>query len=97
MERFLRKRRSSDRPRVDPAQGEASRPDTITETIGSLQKGIYHDCPPKYPASSWKSQMQIFAPNQWTETTVPFCWIREGWKKLRRKAILQEDQKSQII
>jgi hypothetical protein len=52
MERNLRKRRSSDRPRVDPAQGEFSRPDTITETIQSLQKGIYHDCPPKDPASS---------------------------------------------
>ena len=31
-----------------------------------------------------ESQMQLFAPNQWTEVADPCCWIREGWKKLRR-------------
>jgi hypothetical protein len=34
------------------------------------------------------SQMQIFAPNQWTEAADPYFLIREGWKKLRRRAIL---------
>ena len=25
----------------------------------------------------WKSRMQIFTPNQWTETADPCSWIRE--------------------
>jgi hypothetical protein len=29
-------------------------------------EGAYHDCLPKDPTSR-KSQIQIFAPNQWTE------------------------------
>jgi hypothetical protein len=52
MERSLRKRRSSDRPKWDPAQGEVPRPDTITEAMEHSPKGIYHDCPPKDPTSS---------------------------------------------
>jgi hypothetical protein len=47
----------------NPAQGEAPRPDTITEAMECSQKEIYHDCPLKDPKSSWKSQMQIFAPD----------------------------------
>jgi hypothetical protein len=41
-------------------------------------------------------EMQIFAPNQWTEAADPCCWIREGWKNLRRRVILQEGQQSQL-
>jgi hypothetical protein len=73
-------------PKWDPAQGKVPRPDTITEAMEHSQKGIYHNCPPKNPTSSWKSQMQIFAPNQWTETADPCGWTREGWRKLRRRA-----------
>jgi hypothetical protein len=40
---------------------------------------------PKDPRSSWKIQMQIFATNQWTEADDPCCWIREVWKKLKRR------------
>jgi hypothetical protein len=38
-----------------------------------------------------------FAPNHCTEATDPCCVIREGWKKLRRRAILKEEQQSQLI
>jgi hypothetical protein len=69
-------------------KGRPPRTDTITEAMEHSQKGTYPDCPPKDPTSSWKSQMQIFAPNQWIEAADPCCWIREGWKKLRRRAIL---------
>jgi hypothetical protein len=72
------------RPKWDPAQGEVPRPDTITKAMGHSQKEIYRDCPTKDPRSSWKSQMQIVPPNQWTEAADPCCWIRKGWKKLRR-------------
>jgi hypothetical protein len=34
--------------------------------------------PPKDPTSSWKNQMQILAPNQWTEAADPCGWIREN-------------------
>jgi hypothetical protein len=61
------------------------------------QKGTYHDCPTRDPTSSWKSQMQLFASNQWTEAADPCCWVGEGWKKLRRRAILKEDQRSWLI
>jgi hypothetical protein len=65
-------------PKWDPAQGKAPpRPDTINEVMECSQKGIYHDCPLKDPTISWKSQMQIFTPNQWTEAADPFGWIRE--------------------
>ena len=43
----------------------------------SSQKGTYHDHIQEDPRSSWKSQMQIFAPNQWTEAADPPGWIRE--------------------
>jgi hypothetical protein len=42
------------------------------------QKGTYHDYPLENPTSSWKSQMKIFAPNQWTEDADPCGWIRES-------------------
>jgi hypothetical protein len=68
IEESLRKRRSSDRPKLgSSAQEEASRPDTLTEAMECSQKGAYHDCPLKDPTSSCKNQMQIFALNQWTE------------------------------
>jgi hypothetical protein len=51
------------------------------------QKGT-HDCPLKDPTSSWKYSMQIFAQNQWTEVANLCCWIRESWKKLRRRSTL---------
>jgi len=75
MEKSLRKRRLSDRPKVG-AQREAPRPDTISEAMGRSQKETYYDYSPKDPTSSWKSQMQICAPNQWTEAADPSGWIR---------------------
>jgi hypothetical protein len=39
MERSLRKRRSGTGPKQDPAQGEASKPETIAEAMEHLQKG----------------------------------------------------------
>jgi len=63
-------------PKWDPAQREAQRPDTIIEAMECSQKGVYHDCPPTDPTSSWKSQIQICAPKQWTEAADPCGWIR---------------------
>jgi hypothetical protein len=41
------------------------------------QTGTYHDCPLQDPRSSWKSQMQVFAANQWKEAADPCGWIME--------------------
>ena len=60
------------------------------------KKWTYYDCSLKDPTSSWKIQRQMFSLNPLTEAADPCCWIREGWKKLRR-AILKEDQQSQLI
>jgi hypothetical protein len=51
---------------TSPAQGEAPRPDTITEAMVCSQE-VYPDCLLK----DLTSQMQIFAPNQWTEAADP--------------------------
>ena len=41
------------------------------------KKGTYHVCHLNDQTSSWKSQRQIFASNQWTEAADPCGWIRE--------------------
>ena len=61
-------------------KGRPLRLDTITEAMKHAHKGTYHDCP---LTNSWKSQMQIFAPNQWTEAADHCCWIRERLKEAK--------------
>jgi hypothetical protein len=39
-------------PKWDQAQGDAPRPDTITEAMECSQNQTYHDCPSKGPTSS---------------------------------------------
>ena len=57
----------------DPVQWEVPSPDTITEAMEHPHKGTWHDSTPEDPTNSQKSQMQIFAPNQWTEAANPYC------------------------
>jgi hypothetical protein len=75
-------------PKWDPAQGEVPRPDTITEAMEHSQKETYYDCLPEHPISRWKSQVWIFAPNQWTEAADPVVELGKSWKKLRRTSSL---------
>jgi len=90
MAKRLRKRRFSNRPKGESSSKAAPRPDTITEAWKCSQKGAYHIFPPKDPTSSWKSQMQIFASNQWTEAADPCGQIREKTEEI------EEDQQSQL-
>jgi hypothetical protein len=69
MERSLRKRRAKVRSR----SRRSPKPDTTTAAIEHSQKGIYHDYTPEDTISRSKSQMQIFAHNQWTEAAGPCC------------------------
>ena len=52
MEKTLRKEDPATDLKEDPAQGEASWSDTITEAMDHSQKGIYHGCPSKDPTSN---------------------------------------------
>ena len=53
-------------PKWDSVQGEVPRPDTIIEAMEHTQKETSHECPPEKP-NKQLGQMQIFAPNLWTE------------------------------
>jgi hypothetical protein len=72
-------------PNWDPPQGEIPRPGTITEAMERSQKGTWHDHTPEDWTSSWKRQIQIFVPNQWTEPADPGWWIRERLKESELK------------
>ena len=54
----------------------------------SSQKRSYHDCLLKDPKSSCNSQMQIFAPSQWTEAVDPCSCIRGKLKEGKRRLTL---------
>ena len=48
--------------------------------------GDYHACPPIGPISTWKCQMQILTPNQWTEACDPYYgWIREMLEEVKEE------------
>jgi hypothetical protein len=61
-------------PKQDPPQKEVPRPDTITGAMDCSQTVTYYDYSLKDPTNSWKSQMQIFAPNQLTKAADLCCW-----------------------
>jgi hypothetical protein len=42
-----------------------------------LQRGAYNVWPLRGPTSSWKSQIQILTPSQWTEVKGPWAWTRK--------------------
>jgi hypothetical protein len=44
LEKSLRKKRSSDRPKLRSSSGEATKLDTIADAMVCLQTGAYHDC-----------------------------------------------------
>jgi hypothetical protein len=75
METSLKKRSSSDRPKLIQMK---ERPQGLTLL---LMLWCAHKKGPTMIAlwmtSSWKCQMQIFTPNQWTEAGDPCSWIKE--------------------
>jgi hypothetical protein len=77
MQRSPRKRRSRTGPKWDPAQGEVTRPDTISVAMEYSQKGTCQDSYLEDPPSSWKSEMQIFCLNHGQKQLTPVVELRK--------------------
>jgi hypothetical protein len=69
------KKSSSDRPKVGSSSGGGSKAWHYFWGYGVLTKRDLSWPHSQRPISSWKSQMQIFAPNQWTEDSDTCGWI----------------------
>ena len=86
-EKSLMEMRSSERIKVGPSLGKGPSPYTTSEAMECSQNGAYHDCTPNDPKSSWKSQVQIFTPKQWTEAADPSGSMREKLKEAEEEGI----------
>jgi hypothetical protein len=65
-------------PTWDPSQGEAPRPDTVTDAMLGLQTGAWQGCPLRGPTRQLtETDAYILTPNYWTEVRDPCGSIRE--------------------
>ena len=69
--------RSSEWIKVGPSLGKGPKALHYYWGYEVLTKGGLLWLYPNDPKSNWKSQVQIFTPNQWTEAADPCGWIRE--------------------
>jgi hypothetical protein len=88
IEMSLWKRRSSDRPKVESAQGEASRPVTTTEAMECSRKGPYHDCSLKDPTRAERVSCRYLYPTNGQKLLTPVVELRKTWRKLKRMMTL---------
>jgi hypothetical protein len=72
MKKSMRERTSSDRPKLG-SSSKGSRVLTLLMVLWCACRQE-HGCPLRSPTSSWKDQMQILAPSQWTEARNPHSW-----------------------
>jgi hypothetical protein len=59
-------------------------------------KGTYHDCPPRPNKQLKESNADILHPTNGQKLQTPVVELGKGWKKLRRRMTLWEDQQSQL-
>ena len=80
-------RRYSDRPKVGSSSRCGPRPDTITEAMEHLQKGTYHDCPPKIQQAAERVRCRYLYPINGQNMLKPVVELEKTWKKLRRATL----------
>ena len=71
-------------PTWDPSQGEAPRPDTITDAMVCLQTGTYHDCSTKVQQAAERVRCRYLHPTNGQKLVTPVVELGKSWKKLRR-------------
>ena len=80
-EKSLMEMRSSERIKVGPSLGKGPKALHYYWGYEVLTKGGLLWLYPNDPKSNWKSQVQIFTPNQWTEAADPSVSMREKLKE----------------
>ena len=75
-------------PKWDPAQGEAPRPNTITEAVECSQKGHIMTALEKTQKTAEKVRCRYLHPINGQKLLTLVAELGKSWKKLRRRAIL---------
>jgi hypothetical protein len=88
MEKSLRKRRFSDSPRWDPAQGWAPWPDTTTEAMECSQKAPIMTVLQKTQQAAERVRYKYLHPTNGQKLLTPIVELGKSWQKLRRKVTL---------
>ena len=82
-------------PNWDPAKGRAPRPDTVAMVCLQTRQ-----CLAWLPSERPNRQLKESRVNPYTQpmdrSGTPVVELGKGWKKLRRRAVQQEDQQSQL-
>jgi hypothetical protein len=97
MEKNLSKRRFSDRSKMRSSSRGGSKAWHYCWGYGVLTKRVLAWLYSRLPNKQLKESDADISTQPMDRAANPRCWIREDWKKLRRRAILEEDQQSQLI
>jgi hypothetical protein len=78
MERSLKKRRTSNSPKVGSSSRESPRPDTITETMESSHKRTRHDSTQKTQKAAERVRCRYLHPTNGQKMLTPVVELRKG-------------------